>query len=56
MIYDAVALLEDEEALDADRATVLEIVGYRTSTGRLAGRAPFALYPAALGLRGRRAV
>lgn len=28
---DAVALLEDEEALDTDRATVLEIVGYRNA-------------------------
>jgi Fic family protein len=28
---DAVALLEDEEALDADKMTVLEIVGYRNA-------------------------
>lgn len=28
---DAVALLEDEEALDADKRTVLEIVGYRNA-------------------------
>jgi Fic family protein len=28
---DAVALLEDEEALDTDRATVLEIIGYRNA-------------------------
>jgi Fic family protein len=32
---DAVALLEEEEALDTDRATVLEIVGYRNPVAEL---------------------